>query len=267
MRDRIYELVEASGDDNKIRGAYDVVMIIAIIASLLPVAMKSSTGIFGIIDKATTVLFIIDYGLRLITADKRFKKGVKSFFIYPVTPMAIIDLLAILPSIIHLNGALRTLKILRLLRTLRVFRVFKAFRYSTSASVIISVFKRQKDSLLGVLGLAVGYILISALIVIGVEPETFPTFFDAVYWATVSLTTVGYGDIYPVSAVGRVITMISSFFGIAIVALPAGIITAGFMSELNKRKEEDKSEKKPEDIENEKVEEKSKPKEGTEETE
>ena len=88
--------------------------------------------------------------------------------------------------------------------------------------------------------LAIGYIFISALVIFNVEPETFNNFFDAIYWAiywaTVSLTTVGYGDIYAVSIAGKVITMISSVFGIAIVALPAGIITAGYMGELNKDK-------------------------------
>ena len=72
--------------------------------------------------------------------------------------------------------------------------------------------------------------------VFNVEPESFDNFFEAIYWATVSLTTVGYGDIYPVTSVGRVITMISSVFGIAVVALPAGIITAGYMKELEDRK-------------------------------
>ena len=76
------------------------------------------------------------------------------------------------------------------------------------------------------------------MIVLSVEPETFPTFFDAVYWATVSLTTVGYGDIYPVSMAGKIITMCSTLFGIAIVALPAGIVTAGYMDELNKTRKE-----------------------------
>ena len=65
------------------------------------------------------------------------------------------------------------------------------------------------------------------------EPDSFDTFFDAVYWATVSLTTVGYGDIYPVTGIGRVVTMLSSIFGIAIIAMPSGIITAGFMEELS----------------------------------
>ncbi|MCD7843371.1 MAG: potassium channel family protein, partial [Clostridiales bacterium] len=83
--------------------------------------------------------------------------------------------------------------------------------------------------------LAVGYVLISALIVFNVEPDTFDTFFDAIYWATVSLTTVGYGDIYPVTVIGKIVAMMSSFIGIAIIALPSGIITAGYMSELSKQ--------------------------------
>ena len=79
--------------------------------------------------------------------------------------------------------------------------------------------------------------MISALVVFNVEPDSFGSFFDAIYWATVSLTTVGYGDIYPVSTLGRIITMVSSIFGIAIVALPAGIITAGYMNEISKEKD------------------------------
>ena len=100
--------------------------------------------------------------------------------------------------------------------------------------------KESKDSLVAVCLLAIGYILVSALVIFNVEPESFKSFFEAIYWATVSLTTVGYGDVYPVSALGRIITMVSSVFGIAIVALPAGIITAGYMTELQKSKEADK---------------------------
>lgn len=92
--------------------------------------------------------------------------------------------------------------------------------------------------------LALGYIIVSALIVFNVEGDSFETFFEAIYWATVSLTTVGYGDIYPVTTAGRIITMISSIFGIAIVALPAGIITAGYMDELSEEKKEEKNEEK-----------------------
>ena len=117
-----------------------------------------------------------------------------------------------------------------------MFRAFKAFRYSKNVDVIVRVFRKQKDSLIVVCWLAVAYILISALIIFNAEPETFGNFFDAVYWATVSLTTVGYGDIYATSAIGKAITMISAVFGVAIVALPAGIITAGYMEEINSSK-------------------------------
>ena len=94
--------------------------------------------------------------------------------------------------------------------------------------------EKSKDSLLTVGTLAAAYILVSALVIFNVEPETFNTFFDALYWATISLTTVGYGDIYAVSTIGRLITMISSVLGIAIVALPASIFTAEYIAEMRK---------------------------------
>ena len=101
----------------------------------------------------------------------------------------------------------------------------------------MEVIKTSKDALLAVCGLAVAYIFVSALVIFNVEADSFGTFFDAIYWATVSLTTVGYGDIYPVTTAGRIITMISSLFGIAVVALPAGIITAGYMEIISKEGE------------------------------
>ena len=101
------------------------------------------------------------------------------------------------------------------------------------------MFKNQRKVLSAVGSLAVAYILISALVIYNVEPDSFNTFFDAIYWATVSLTTVGYGDIYPVTVIGRLVTMLSSVLGIAIIALPAGVITAGYMSEIKNSDNDD----------------------------
>ena len=86
--------------------------------------------------------------------------------------------------------------------------------------------------------LSVAYVLVSALVVYNIEPDIFNSFFDAIYWAVVSLTTVGYGDIYPVTTLGRFVTMLSSIFGIAIIALPSGVITAGYLSELTNDKKD-----------------------------
>lgn len=107
--------------------------------------------------------------------------------------------------------------------------------------MILEVFKTQKKPLMTVGILAAGYVLISALVIFNVEPDSFDNFFEAVYWATVSLTTMGYGDIYPVTTLGRIVTMVSSIFGIAIIALPAGIITAGFMEQLNAKEDSEET--------------------------
>ena len=137
----------------------------------------------------------------------------------------------------------RMLKVMRVFRTMRVFRVFKAARYSKSIEIIGNVIRNSTDALMAVGTLAFLYVIISALIVFNIEPDTFNNFFEAIYWATVSLTTVGYGDIYPITNTGKFVAMVSSIFGIAIVALPSGIITAGYMEELAKMRKE-KTEKK-----------------------
>ena len=237
MRKRIFEIIELSEDNDKVSAAYDAVMLFAIIISIVPLGFKKPFALFHYTDIATTILFIIDYLLRLITADFKLKDPSPiSFVKYPFTPWAIIVLLSILPTVSTLHSGFKLFRLFRILRTFRVFRVFKAFRYSKSISIIARVIQKSKDSLLAVCTLAIGYVLVSALVVFTVEGDSFNTLFDAIYWATVSLTTVGYGDIYPVTTAGRIVTMFSSVFGIAIVALPAGIITAGYLDTLNEEK-------------------------------
>ena len=239
MRRRIYEIVEVSRDNDHASTAYDIFMLCAIFVSIIPLAFKDTLSVFFYTDIVTTVLFIVDYLLRFVTSDYKLNKKALSFFIYPFTGWAIIDLISILPSITILNSGFKLLRLFRVIRTLRVFRIFKAFRYSKSIRIIGNVIRNSKNALIAVGTLAVCYILISALVIFNVEADSFDTFFDAVYWATVSLTTVGYGDIYPVTVAGRVITMISSLFGIAVVALPAGIITAGYMEAIESEKKQE----------------------------
>ncbi|MBR6620073.1 MAG: ion transporter [Clostridia bacterium] len=234
MRKKIYSIIEPIGNENKLSNIYDFIMMTTIVVSIIPLAFKETNAFFQWIDYITVSIFILDYLLRLLTADYKLKKSVASFFVYPLTPMAIIDLISILPSVTVLNSSFRLLKLFRLLRTLKVLRAFKFLRYSKSFDIISNVFKKQKKVLSAVATMAVAYVLISALVIYNVEPESFETFFDAIYWATISLTTVGYGDIYPVTTIGRIVTMISSVFGIAIIALPSGVITAGYLEEINK---------------------------------
>ncbi len=236
MRKKLFSIIESAENDSKLSNVYDFIMMVTIVVSVVPLAFKETNTIFQWIDYITVTIFILDYFLRLITADYKLKKSVVSFFVYPITPMAVIDLISILPSITILNSSFRMLKLFRLLRTLKVLRAFKFLRYSKSFDIITNVFRKQKKVLSAVATMAVAYILISALVIYNVEPDSFETFFDAIYWATISLTTVGYGDIYPITTIGRIVTMFSSAFGIAIIALPSGVITASYLEEISKDK-------------------------------
>lgn len=240
MRKRLFEIIESAGENDRVSAVYDWFMMIVIVASIVPLGFKNvSYRAFRVMDKVCVAIFILDYLLRWLTADYKFNRHtVWSFIRYPFSAMALIDLLCILPSFSFIGRGFRVLKLARLFRTLRVFRAFKFVRYSKSIRIILDVIKGSEKPLLTVFALAISYIVICALIIFNVEPETFGNFFEAVYWATVSLTTVGYGDIYPVSVAGRCITMLSAFVGVAIVALPAGIITAGYMDALQKSKHE-----------------------------
>ena len=247
MRRRIYDIIgEVSDEDSdKLSHVYDIAMIVVIIASLIPLMFKETTPLFNALNHIATAIFIVDYLLRLATADLKLRRGALSFALYPFTPMAIVDLLSILPTFYLLAEGFRTLRVLRLIRAMRVVRMLKFFRYSRDVAIITRVLKRQKRSLTAVCILAAGYVLLCALVMFNVEPETFDSFFEAIYWATVSLTTIGYGDIYPVSPFGRFISMLSSFIGIAVVALPSGIVTAAYMRELQRPYEPRDEEKKP----------------------
>lgn len=244
IRQRIFDIIEPSSGENLPSTIYDFAMMAAILASLTPLAFKGSNPVFDAIDRATAVIFVLDYLMRLLTADLKLRRGWLSFALYPFTFLAIVDLLSVLPSFTSLFYGLKALRIMRLFRTfralraLKVFKAFKFFRYSRSIDIILDVIRTQKEPLIAVCTFSVGYVLIAALVIFNVEPDTFENFFEAVYWACVSLTTMGYGDIYPVSTAGRIVTMISSFVGIAIVALPSGILTAGYMDAINHHRDD-----------------------------
>lgn len=227
-------------EDNGKYDWYDVFMMCVVVVSLLPLTTRSEERVFWYLEIGATVIFIFDYLMRWVTAPLRSKrKGWAAYLLYPFKPSAIIDLVTILPVFVYLNPTVRVMRIWRLVRILRVVRLF---RYYQPLQTFMEVFKKKLDMLLVVLGFAVFYILITALIMFNVEdPEIdgrhfFDSYWDAVYWATCTLTTVGYGDVYPISNWGRVISMLSAVVGIAIVALPSGILTQGYIEVIEEEK-------------------------------
>lgn len=253
IREKIFKVIEPkyNNKDSLLSRIYDWVMLIAIIVAIIPLMFREQYRLFYYFDIIPCAFFILDYALRWITADYRMpKRGAWAFVIYPFTLMAIIDILSILPTFNFVKDAF---KVTRVVRLLKIIRVVKVVRYFEPLRIVMAVIKKQRVILATVLGLAIFYVFLTALIMFNAEQQIdpsdgeylFDSFFDAFYWASCTLTTVGYGDIYPISTVGRVISIISSVVGIAIIALPSGIITAGYMEEVRNRKEQ------KEDIEDE----------------
>lgn len=245
LKEKIYDLINRDRKGMLASRIYDWYMLLMIIVSIIPLMFIEDYPIFRFTEIITVIAFIIDYILRWYTSIIQLKKGWVSYIIYPFTPMAIIDLLSILPGLNLINPEF---KLLRLTRLLKIVRLLKVFRYSDKISIFLRVLSKEREVLLSVLMIAIFYIFITALVMFNAEPhinpengeETFHSFFDALYWATVTLTTVGYGDLCPVTDIGRVVSMLSSIFGVAIIALPSGVITASYLDELReyrKRKE------------------------------
>ena len=235
MREQIYKVVKKAEPGDVISKYYDVFIMVVAFISVCPLMFKESNSMLVMIDTITVYILFSDYIFNRITYDHKIKKDSPWVFVaYPFTPFALIDLVSILPSLGLLGAGFRIL---------RVLRVFKVLYYSKTFSYVANVFKNERKTLGYVLIIALAYIFVSALAMFAYEPDTFDNFFEALYWATTALTTVGYGDVYPVTEVGRLISMISSLFGIAVIAMPAGVVTAGFMDEIGRAKELERLEK------------------------
>ncbi len=221
------------------RRFYSYIMLISIVMSLVPLMFREDNALLLTIEYLCVIVFIIDYILRWLIADMRSDCSTKALWIYPFTPMAIIDLLSILPTFNILNSAFG---LLRSIRLLKLVRFLKIIRYSNNLKLFFAVIKKEQSILLSVLYLSVLYICLTALIMFNVDPY-FNTFYEALYWATTTLTTVGYGDIAPHNDVGRLISMISSLVGVAIIALPSGVITASYLESIKDRHKPENSDK------------------------
>ncbi|MEM6321277.1 MAG: ion transporter [Bacteroidota bacterium] len=201
--------------------------------------------IFDAIEVVSVIIFTVEYFLRIWVADinKRMKK---SRFVFLVSPMGIIDLLAILPFYLPLIFTM-DLRVVRILRLLRLLRIFKLGRYSKSLKSIRSVFKETKADLS--IAFFVGFILmiLSSTLMYYIEgeaqPEKFATIGHSFWWAIATLTTVGYGDVYPITAMGKLLSAVITLIGIGFIALPTGIISSAFIEKIKRKKRKRKRRK------------------------
>lgn len=231
MRTRIFQIVQIAQKDDRASRLYDIFLVAVAFASIVPLMFHVDRlpgawqFAFTALDFVTVYILFFDYLLRWITHDiKEGRRGDwKAFVKYPFTVTALIDLAAILPSLGVLPASFM------FLRALRVVRIM---RYSRRLAVIVNTFASERRTLTLALVLVGLYVFMVALLMFCNEPNTFGTFIDALYWAAVTLTTIGYGDLTPTTETGKVIVIAASIVGILVIALPAGIITGSFLDQL-----------------------------------
>jgi voltage-gated potassium channel len=247
LQNRLWEIVEISRPGDRLSRAFNVSILSLIFLNVAAVIIESIDGIrlkygifFRIFEVFSIIVFTIEYIARMwsCVVDARYERPVIGRLSFARQPMSIIDLLVVLPFYIPLFGI--DLRFMRAVRLLRVLRIAKIGRYSTSLKLIGNVMKSKKDELAMTVAVMALLLVISACIMYECEnqaqPKAFPDIPTTMWWSVVTLTTVGYGDVYPITALGRFFAAITAILGIGMFALPTGIIGAGFVEEINKRK-------------------------------
>ena len=231
---------------DRIINIFIIVLIIlnvtAVMLETVPSIDEPMKKFFNDFDAISVYIFTVEYILRVWSSnhDPKYKHSFNGRLKYMVSPAALIDLLAILPYYIHIFGLFGglDLRVLRILRLMRFFRLFRLTAYTKATKIVTNVFKSRFSELMLAFIMTAFLIVIASCMVYFVEhnaqPDKFTSIPDTIYWAVVTLTTVGYGDMYPITVGGKIFTVLILLAGIALLALPAGIITSGFLEEMRK---------------------------------
>lgn len=250
MKRRIHNILTVSKKSGDLSWYFDVFIITLIILNVIAIVLESIEPLrqhfqkqFDYFEIFSVIVFTVEYILRIWTANliPEYKRPITGNIKYALTPLAIIDLLAFLPFYLPFVGV--DLRLLRMLRIFRIFRLFKIARYIEALSFITRVFKKKKEELVISLIFTVFLLLIASTLMYYVENETQPENFSSIpetmWWGIATLTTVGYGDIYPVTPLGQFLGGVIAIIGIGLFALPTGILASGFSNEISRRKQQD----------------------------
>ena len=235
---RIFDIIQIGKRDDFISRAFDIFIVAVILANIAVLflgtfdELRHYAPLFKWVEVITVLIFCIEYALRIWTAeylypDKSRAKAVRRFLI---SFDGIVDLLTILPFF-FLAGFVA----FRMLRVVRIFHLFRINAYYDSFNVITSVLYEKRNQIISSIFIILVLMMASSLCMYsaehGVQPEVFNNAFSGIWWSISTILTVGYGDIYPVTALGRVMAIFISFLGVGAVAIPTGIISAGFVEQ------------------------------------
>lgn len=248
---RVWEIVEAvehSGTPGKFYDWFDIFILTLIILNVAAVILETVESLhtnyhvyFLFFELFSVFVFSIEYILRVYscTSQAEYAHPIKGRLKFMFTPMALVDLIAILPFFLTFTKI--DLRFIRTIRLFRLFRVMKLMRYSKSLLVFGKVLKNRKEELIVTATIMLALIILTSSFMYLAEheaqPEAFADIPTSMWWAIVTLTTVGYGDVYPVTVIGKIFAAFIAILGIGMFALPTGILGASFVEELEALKE------------------------------
>jgi len=245
LRTKLYRLLEVA--DSRTGRTLNGLLMLLIVVNVVAVVIESVQTIydayqlwFDYLELLSIIVFSIEYVARLwVSVESPARgEGWRARLRYALTPLAIVDLLAILPFYFGVFFDLD----LRFLRALRLLRVFKLARHSTAMDLLLTVIRNEAATIASAMFVMVIIIIMAAsgiyLIEGDAQPEAFQNIPQAMWWAAVTLTTVGYGDVVPITVGGRIFGLVITLAGVGMVALPAGVLASGFSQELGKRRAE-----------------------------
>jgi voltage-gated potassium channel len=244
---RLFNILLTDEIDDPLETRFHAALIALIFLSVLSVALETEESLYSLygpyfrgFEYFSISVFSIEYVLRLwvCNLDPRYNRPIWGRVKFALTPMALVDLVAILPGLLPTMGM--DFRFIRAIRLTRLFRVLKLSHYSQSLKTLNRVIKSKKEELLVTLFSGVIILIISSSLMYYVERDAQPDAFNsipaAMWWGVATLTTIGYGDIYPKTVLGKVLGSVIGILGIGLFALPAGIIASGFATELSSHK-------------------------------
>lgn len=252
IKQRTFEIIESGKKGDVASKIFDIFIIALIIINIIslvietfPISNELSVTM-SYIETISVTIFTMEYLLRIWTSEFLYPNlsKPKAIIKYIFSFMAVIDLLAILPFYLPFFIPI-DLRVLRSLRLVRLFRLFKLNRYNAALSTIGIVFKNKANQLISSVFIVSLLMLISSILIYSAEhdaqPDAFSNAFSGLWRAIATFTTIGYGDIYPVTVFGRILGATIGILGIALIAVPTGIISSGFMEITQSKKDNEKS--------------------------
>jgi len=241
MREQIREIVKVNGN-HRISVLFDRFITVSIVLAIVHLTLETENElyqayrpVFRVTEIILTIIFTIEYIMRLISYDKKIHKNI---FSYLFSSSMLIDVMALIPFYLTLIPI--DLRYLRIFRLFRIARIFKLARYNKAINIVRVVMKERKE-LLTVSFILIFFILyiVSALMYYvenPAQPEAFSSIISTMWWGVATLTTVGYGDIYPITSLGKMLGGIIAILGIGLFAIPTGIIASGFLEYFENNK-------------------------------